>query len=230
MTGHDRRAYLISGAEYLGIALSPEEADKMLSHIGLVLNAIKNVNLTSIKEEEPFIVKHILDSLTPLNKIRSLLRQHKIKSDGKFNICDLGSGAGFPGIPLAIALPECEFTLLESIGKKASLLRSFISDEGLALRNASVINDRAEIIDKTEPYKRHFDIVIARAVASMPILIKIGFPLLKKGGMLIAMKGSAVEPFHDELAAYGGIVDEIINFILPYINHVRKTICLINKK
>ena len=134
-------------------------------------------NLTRIDEEKEAVVKHFYDSLA----VTRLL-----KIEGK--VADIGSGAGFPGIVLAIAFPSTHFWLVESNGKKCRFLH--LAVENLGLRNVSIVNARAENLRDKEA----FDIAIARAVSDLRILSELVAPILKIGGHFVAMKGRNVEP------------------------------------
>jgi 16S rRNA (guanine527-N7)-methyltransferase len=141
-------------------------------HREMVLAANEYMNLTAITEPGDYDVKHIADCLTVVEHI-----PHGATA------CDIGSGAGFPGIILAIMRPDCAFTLLDGTGKRARFLADVIADLGLA--NCTAIQARAE------EYKPRgtFDFAVARAVAPMPKLLKWALPLLKPGGLFVAMKG-----------------------------------------
>lgn len=148
----------------------------------LVLEWNKKFNLTSITESDDFNMKHLLDSLYLL-KSEELL-------NGK-NIVDVGTGGGFPGIPLKIALPESNFTLVDSTNKKIRFLNTAI--EELNLKKITPIHSRSEELARDESYRDFFDICLSRAVASLDTLVEWCLPLVKPGGYFIAMKGSRAE-------------------------------------
>lgn len=145
----------------------------------LVSNANSVTNLTRIEDEDDAVVKHFYDSLYPSTLVEM-----------KGRLADLGSGAGFPGIVFAIAYPHLQVTLVESNGKKASFLHE--ASKALGLENVRIAAVRAESMKERE----YFDIVTARAVADLPIVMELSAPLLKVGGCLIAMKGRSG---HEEL-------------------------------
>ena len=151
-------------------------------------------NLTAIKRED-FYIRHILESLS-LSQIDSF--------QNATTIADIGSGAGFPGIPLKISHPEKDVFLIESVGKKAEFLRAVVSR--LKLTGVEILEDRAEHLGRDEVYRGKFDIVTARAVAELPILVELAMPLLKQGGALLAFKGQS---FHSELSSAASIIQEI---------------------
>ena len=135
------------------------------------------INLTAIDDEPAVIEKHYLDSLLPA----------KVFDMRGKAIADLGSGAGFPGIPLAIAFPDAKISLVEATGKKVIFLNAVIAE--LKLQNVVVLQTRAEDLKKRES----FDVVTARGLAKLPIILELGFPLLKVGGVFIAMKSTQGE-------------------------------------
>jgi len=135
-------------------------------------------NLTAIKEDRDIVVKHFLDSLTPLKFIKTGSR-----------LLDIGSGAGFPGIPLKIVEPTLKVTLLDSVNKKVTFMKHIITE--LDLTYIEAIHSRAEDLAKTR--KGGFDVVISRALAGLSDFVKLGEPFLAKDGILIAMKGKNVD-------------------------------------
>lgn len=163
----------------LGIELD----NKILSNLEEYYNILKEenekYNLTRIIEKEDVYLKHFYDSLT-ITKIADL--------DNK-SICDLGSGAGFPGLVIAICFQNSKLTLIESNGKKCNFLG--IVKEKLSLNNVTIVNDRVE--EYASINREIFDIVTARAVAPIKHLLEYGIPLVKEGGNFIAMKSNVEE-------------------------------------
>ena len=162
-------------------------------------------NLTAIKEDKGIVIKLFLDSLTPFNLIKT----------GSM-LLDIGSGAGFPGIPLHIANPSLHVTLLDSVNKKVTFMNHIIAE--LSLTGIEVIHRRAEEFAKTK--KGAYDVVISRAVTNLSDFIKLGEPFLKPDGILIAMKGSrADEEIRDAakvLERKKMKVKDVIRFCLPF--------------
>ena len=161
----------MAGAAQLGIELTEAQCRALLAHLDLVDEWNARFNLTAIRDRGQQITKHILDSLT----VRPWLQGQRI--------ADIGSGAGFPGIPLAIVEPARRFALIESTGKKCRFLET-VRDQ-LALANVDVIQARAELY-RPEP---RYDTVVARAVGPLADLVRFAGPLLASGGRLLAMKG-----------------------------------------
>jgi 16S rRNA (guanine527-N7)-methyltransferase len=171
---------LRAGAQRLGLALDDAQVARLLAHLDLMDEWGERMNLTAIREREQQLSKHVLDSLS----VQPWLRGTRV--------LDVGSGAGFPGIPLAIVEPGREFTLLDSTGKKCRFLEAV--REQLGLTNVAVVNSRAELY---RPPQR-FDTVIARAVGPLAELVRNAGQLVTGGGRLLAMKGRLPE---EELAA-----------------------------
>lgn len=151
---------------------------KFQSFYDMVAETNKVMNLTSITDAKEFEIKHFIDSLLPFKEF-----------DGACEIADIGSGAGFPAIPLAIIFPGKKFTLVDSLQKRVNFLNSVIEKSGLD--NCTAIHSRAEDLAKT--CREKFDAVTARAVAALNVLLEYTSPLCRVGGKVIAYKGSAAE-------------------------------------
>ena len=171
---------MIGGARELGVDLTDEQAGQLTTHLELLDEWGKRMNLTAIRDRPSQITKHVLDSLS----VRPFLRGARI--------ADVGSGAGFPGIPLAILEPGRRFTLIESTGKKCRFLEHV--RDALGLANVEVVQARAEAFKPAE----RFDTVLARAVGPVAELVRLAGPLVAGGGRLLAMKGRYPD---EELAA-----------------------------
>ena len=160
---------------YPFIKIDENQKNQLVSYMELTLKANESFNLTANDTKESFMIKNIIDSL---------LIVKNLDLDGK-NILDLGSGAGLPGIPLAIYYKNTNFTLLEPLTKRANILKEIA--QKLGLKNVKVVNDRAEIFIKNA--RESFDFVTSRAVSRLNILLELSIPFLKVGGKLIAYKG-----------------------------------------
>lgn len=166
---------LADGAEALGVALDPKQRQALLALMAELLEWNRRFNLTAITEAEEVVDKHLLDSLAVLPRLKGL------------RIADIGSGAGFPGLPLAIANPGRRYTLVESTGKKAGFLQHAAGK--LALQNVEVFHGRAEAL---KPHQgQSFDGAISRALGSLAEFIRVAGQLLARDGRLYAMKGKA---------------------------------------
>jgi 16S rRNA (guanine527-N7)-methyltransferase len=170
---------LIEGARSLGIELGDDEARRLVAHLDLVDEWGERMNLTAIRDRPSQLTKHVLDSLS----VRPHLRGQRV--------ADVGSGAGFPGIPLAIVTPGTHFALIESVAKKCRFLEH--CRDALGLANVEVVHSRAEAHKPAQRY----DTVLARAVGPVADLVRYAGPLVAGGGRLLAMKGRVPE---DELA------------------------------
>jgi len=199
---HDLWTAWHSDATQFGFAI-PDWQEKFTAFYDLLIETNKQFNLTRITAPEDFLYRHLLDSLTLLPLIPQNAR-----------IVDVGSGAGFPAIPLAIARPDISIVALESSEKKCG----FIHDvkEKLGLENLSIERTRAEDYARVKGARDSYDMVTARAVAALPALLELCLPLLKVGGTFLAMKGRSSE---DEVAAsqkalkiLGGRVEESRTF------------------
>ena len=173
----------------------------------------KKYNLTAIKNKEDVYLKHFYDSLT-LSKIIKLENQ---------SLCDIGTGAGFPGMVLKIVYPNLKVTLVDATEKKCKFLQLVI--EELGLKNIEVVNARAEIYSKT--VREKFDIVTSRAVAPLKHLLEYSIPLLKVGGNYIAMKSDIQKEIENIDIYYKKLKiekEKILTFTLPYEESTRTLI------
>ena len=199
-----------------GIKLSDLQSKKLENYRDLLIEWNKKFNLTAIKEPQDIEIKHFQDSLLgevlfPLNK----------------KIVEVGSGGGFPSIPLMIKREDLEFTLIESTGKKCEFLTMVVNNLNL---NAKVINKRAEEVGKSE-LRESVDIVTARAVASLNVLSEYCLPLIKVGGLFIAYKSVNEEELKNAKTAIsilGGEVIKVYNYSLSN-NEGERVIYVIKK-
>lgn len=173
---------LEKGSNDLGISLGQKEKEKFLKYKELLLEWNEKINITAITEDREVDIKHFLDSLTAFDS-------EKLKGNKK--IIDIGTGGGFPGLPLKIINDELEVTLLDSLNKRIIFLNEVI--ENLGLENIDAIHGRAEELSRKEEYREKYDICISRAVASLDTLSEYCLPFVKKGGYFISMKGPEVE-------------------------------------
>ncbi len=158
-----------------GITLSLSEEALFQHFLALFVAYNAHTNLSAIRDEEGIIVKHFIDSLAILRAV---------KLEGR--ILDIGSGGGFPGIPLKIIQPTLHMTLLDSVGKKVKAMNHFV--ESLQLRDISAIQERAEVLGKNRDYAGKYDFVVSRATAYMTDILPWSVPFLKKNGKIILYK------------------------------------------
>lgn len=177
---------LDAGLESLAQVLTPEARARIAAHVRLLLAWNRAINLTSIVEPERIAIRHVIDSLTavPLVAVRR----------GSPRLLDLGSGGGYPGLPLAAAVPDAMVLLVESIGKKARFLDAAVGATELQSRvTVAAVRGEALAADVAAGRLDAFDIVTARAVGALPDLVRLAFPLLGPGGRLVAWKRADIE-------------------------------------
>ena len=179
------------------------------AYLALVHKQNQVMNLTAITDPKEMVLLHLLDSLSLVDPVQ------KVLNGCAKRVLDIGSGAGFPGIPLKLSLPEIEITLLDSLNKRIKFLEQVAKD--LQLPGVSAVHSRAEDFAKNE--RASFDIVTARAVARLHTLLEYMLPLTRLGGYCIALKGSHVEEEVTEaqtaLRILGGKIEQIIKLELP---------------
>jgi len=175
---------------------------------GLVKEAAAGLNLTAIKEPEEAAAKHFVDSL-------ALLRWVSLGEGDR--LLDLGSGAGFPGVPLAVAAPGCRVFLLEAVRKKCFFLEQVV--KRLGLKNTTVVCGRAEEYGRLDRYREQFGWVVARGVAVLRELAEYALPFVAVGGCFVAYKGpraaAEIEAARGALELLGGRVEEMVTYSLP---------------
>lgn len=181
---NERIDKLISIGQQAGITINARQGGELIGYMDRLLEMNKQINLTRITDEEEFIKLHLLDSLTLLKLIKNEAAA----------ILDVGTGGGFPGIPLAIMLEQAHITMLDSTRKKLNVIQQ-LADE-LNISNISIVHGRAEELGQNELFREKFDIVASRAVANLTALSEYCLPFVKVGGQFLSMKG---REFHDEL-------------------------------
>jgi 16S rRNA (guanine527-N7)-methyltransferase len=180
---------LAEQAPAIEAGLPPTFGDSVERYVGLLLAANARLNLTRITEPDAVARLHLLDALSAL----------PILDESAPNTAlDLGSGGGVPAIVLALARPDTQWTLVDSVAKKCDALREFITE--LGIRSATVVADRAESIGRDPAHRERYDVVTARACAALPVLVEYALPLTAIGGTVIAWKGRLTSS-DDELVA-----------------------------
>lgn len=172
---------LISDAEKLGISLTDEQTKLFEKLAELLVEQNKTMNLTAITDPDGIAVKHFADSI-------SALSAYDFAENAK--VLDVGTGAGFPSIPLLIARPDLEMTMIDSTAKKLKYVASTVEILGLA---AEVLHTRAEEAGQSKEYREKFDIVCSRAVAALNVLCEYCLPFVKVGGVFLAMKAAKAQ-------------------------------------
>lgn len=203
----------------LGINLTDEELAKFEEYKELLKENNKKFNLTSITNDNEIYLKHFYDSLC-ITKAKELLNAS--------SLLDIGTGAGFPGIPVAIVNKDIKITLVESNKKKCEFLK--VVKDSLNLQNVEIINARAEDFAKTNREK--FEVATSRAVANLSILLELEFPALSVGGVLIALKSNVQEELENSksiLKELNGTIKNTIEYTLPY-EESKRTLLIIQKQ
>ncbi|SJZ79972.1 16S rRNA (guanine(527)-N(7))-methyltransferase RsmG [Selenihalanaerobacter shriftii] len=212
---------LVTGVEKLDLSINSEQIEKFLDYIDILLKWNEKVNLTAIDDPQDVVVKHFLDSISCATVI-------DLKPGDK--VMDIGTGAGFPGIPLKILYPEIELSLLDSRNKRINFLKSLSRE--LDLDNIEFIHGRAEDYGQNPEYRENFDYVFARAVAALNILNEYTIPFLKHRGSFISQKGSEVKKEVAEalssIEILGAEFYDIIPIELPY-TAAERNLVIINK-
>ncbi len=202
-----------------GIPLSPEQLLKFSLYADMLLDWNGRVNLTAITDPEEIAVKHFLDSLLLLKAVRL--------PEGA-RLIDVGTGAGFPGLPIKIARPDIELTMIDSNSKRTAFLQEAAATMGLS---AKVIHGRAEDLGRKAELRERFDFAAARAVAALPILCEYCMPFVKEKGLFAALKGPGAQAEGNAAATaikeLGGRLTRVESFELP--NAHCRTIVLIEK-
>ncbi|WP_394793510.1 16S rRNA (guanine(527)-N(7))-methyltransferase RsmG [Armatimonas sp.] len=202
-------AALKQATEAIGVPLTESQAAQCAHFAALVVETNQTLNLTRITEPKAMAVKHFADSLTLLKAVPDL--KHGAR------VCDVGTGAGFPGVPLKIVRPDLQLTLVDSLRKRLSFLGGAL--ETLEIPNITLIHTRAE-----ELKNARFDLVTARAVAALPKLIGWCAPLVKPGGLFVAMKGAELEDDEGTVAKYGLTFIRQVEITLPDTESSRRNL------
>ena len=192
----------------LGLRLSRSQLSALSLYERELIDWNTRFNLTAIRDPQEIHIKHFLDSLTCLVALREKPADRLI---------DVGTGAGFPGIPIKIIYPKMQLTLVESVGKKAEFCRHVVNI--LDLRGVDVIQERAEALGQNPAFREHYDWAVARAVAILPVLAEYLLPLVRVGGSMLAMKGESgpTEAHSAEraLKVLGGCLRQLLPVTLP---------------
>jgi len=214
---------LIEEAAKIGVALAPEQVEKFAAYMRLLLEWNKKFNLTAVTGERDIILKHFIDSLSVVRLIGGVKAAgacgivnmtpfakgehggaNKKNESEAMTVIDVGTGAGFPGVPIKIAKPDIELTLLEATKKKAAFLTELIKE--LGLEKVSAVCARAEEAGREAGMRESFDVAVSRAVAPLEILAEYCLPFVKTGGRFLALKGPDVER---EIKSAGAMIKKL---------------------
>ena len=201
----------------ISVILDDDMLEKLYLYKNLVIEWNEKINLTSITEDFEFIIKHLVDSLT-INKY--------IEKDK--TIIDIGTGAGFPGIPLKVLNKDNRVVLFDSLNKRLKVLEDII--RSLDLQNIETLHGRAEETFKNKEQREKYDIAVSRAVAALNVLVELMLPAVKLGGICICMKGNnadvEIEEAKKAIQELGGEIIKVEKIVLPKLNLERNIIII----
>ena len=214
-------SYLIKTLSSWNFEIDDNKISQLDKFYEMLIEKNKVMNLTAITEFDEVLVKHFVDSLSICTII----------PDDVKSVCDLGTGAGFPGIPMAIAYPNLQFTLIDSLNKRIKFLQEVV--DALGLTNVTFVHARAEEAGRNKLYREQYDLVVSRAVANISTLSEYCLPLVKVGGYFISFKSGDIE---DEIkqsgkaiSKLGGKLQKPVFFILPDTN-IGRSFLVIDKE
>ena len=209
------------GLEELNITLTDEQIEQFLQYYEMLVENNKVMNLTGITEYEEVIQKHFLDSLSLIRVIPDIASQ-------KLTVIDLGTGAGFPGIPLKIAFPELEITLMDSLNKRILFLQEVI--DALGLKKVSAVHGRAEEMASNATHRQQYDLCVSRAVSNLAVLTEYCLPFVKKGGLFVSYKSAdsdaEIQEGKKAISILGGKLTSVDKFQLPDSDLRRALVCI----
>ena len=208
---------MIDYGKEINIVFTEEQLQKFYQYMNLLIEWNEKINLTAIVEPKEIILKHFIDSLTIIKYI-----------EPNKSVIDIGTGAGFPGIPVKIMREDLDITLLDSLNKRIHFLNEVI--QKLELKNITAIHARIEEFAKNKQYREAFDVATSRAVANLTTLSEYMLPMVDLKGMAICMKGSEINEeiskSKNSIKLLGGKIDKIEEFTLPKSDNGRNLILI----
>ena len=208
----DNKKLLIDICSDMGFYIDDFICDKFFKYKELLIEWNKKFNLTAITDEKEIIIKHFIDSIFSLKGI-------EFKNTAK--VIDVGTGAGFPGLPIKIMRPDISLVLMDSLLKRINFLQSVVDE--LKLEKVLCVHSRAEDAAREDDFRESFDICLSRAVAYLPSLLEFTLPFVKIGGYFIALKGSdideEIEQSNTALSVLGGRIKNIVEYDILDIKH-----------
>lgn len=205
---------------HIDLDLTEKQFDQFIKYYEMLVEKNKVMNLTAITEWDEVVLKHFVDSLT-------IAKYVELKDQ---RVVDLGTGAGFPGIPLKIAFPDLEFVLIDSLNKRVKFLQEVIDE--LGLEKITAVHGRAEDVGRNVGYRESFDLSVSRAVANLSTLSEYCLPLVKVGGKFISYKAGSLEEELDRskfaINRLGGKIEKVEPFALPETD-IQRNFVIVNK-
>ena len=202
------RELLVTGAKEFGIALSTGQTDSFFTYLAELTKWNQKINLTAITDERDMVIKHVLDSLSYMKGF---------SSSAGLKLLDMGSGAGFPAIPIKLVEPDIMVTMVEAVKKKASFLRHIIRI--LKLSGIEVQDKRTD--ELPDSFHNSYDVVTARAFADMNLAIASGQPFLKQGGLMVLSRGPEESIDRQQLERQGIELEQKLGLVLPMSDYKR---------
>ena len=210
---------LLEKSNIIGVHFSVEQMEQFYKYMNLLIEWNEKMNLTAIIEPSEIILKHFIDSITILKEIKD-----------QEMVVDVGTGAGFPGIPLSIMNPTLKITLVDSLNKRLIFLQEVINE--LDLKNVELVHARAEEFGQNKKYREKFDVATSRAVANLATLSEYLIPLVKINGKCLCMKASdaneEISQAQKAIELLGGKITNVEEFNLPQ-SDIGRTIIIIDK-
>lgn len=214
---------LIRGVEQLGLSLEEKQLEQFYRYYEMLIEKNKVMNLTAITEYEEVIHKHFLDSI-------SIVLWKEFRKDA--SVIDVGTGAGFPGIPLKIVFPDLQVLLLDSLKKRVNFLNEVIGELGLL--QITAVHGRAEDFARKADYREKFSLCVSRAVANLSTLSEYCMPFVKVGGYFVSYKSGKVEEEFSQakkaISLLNGQAEDTISFLLPGTDIERSLIVMRKEK
>ena len=223
----DLAPILESHSNEISVPLSAEEIHAFQIYASMLKEKNKVMNLTAIDDDKGIAMKHFIDSLTLCPYIRE--EEARTNNSGTLTFADVGTGAGFPGLPVKISCPELSVTLMDSLEKRLKFLDEVIA--ALDLKDCTTVHSRAEDAGRNRKYREKYDIVTARAVARLSVLAEYCLPLVKVGGVFLAMKARSEEEEAEgnkAVTLLGGTIEKTDTFKLPGTD-MERTIIVVRK-
>ena len=203
------KSLLLESAQALGISLSEVQTDQFMQYLSLLLEWNEKMNLTAITDPVEVVQKHFIDCISVLPHLGL---------QGGETMIDVGTGAGFPGVPLKIASPALQVTLLDALQKRLTFLDTLT--QSLQLSDVTLVHSRAEDGGQNPDLREQFDLCVSRAVANLAVLLEYCLPFVKVGGKLAALKGpdatQEIEQAQNALQIVGGKVTAVIPITIPH--------------